>query len=219
MKEISVEPASLAQQLRLKRSQMMTVELEAIALRLFAEQGFGKVTVEDIAAEAGISARTFYRYFPAKEDVLQSRIEQRTDALRELLAARPVDEPPFASLRHALADEARGTDIVLLRRWIAVVQATPSVLNAAVGGFHLKLLAAIAEFLGARLGQSSDDLVPTMLAAATGGVIQATQIQWYFLGGDLADRVAEGVSVLESGIGTKLTRPTPSQRRVAARRR
>ena len=60
----------------------------------------------------------------------------------------------------------------------------------------------IAEFLGARLGVPSDALVPTMLAAAVGGVIQAAQTQWYFQGGDLATAISDGLAVLENGIGT-----------------
>src|SRR5947209_8550507 len=73
---------SLALQLRAKRSQMMVHELEAVALRLFEQRGFGDVTVDEIASEAQISVRTFYRYFPAKEDVLQVQIDRRSDALR-----------------------------------------------------------------------------------------------------------------------------------------
>ena len=71
----------------------MFSELEAVALRLFEERGFNEVTIEEIAAEAHISTRTFYRYFPAKEDVLQLRIDRRAEALRAALAARPGDEP------------------------------------------------------------------------------------------------------------------------------
>jgi len=55
----------LAQALNEKRSELMFGELEAVALRLFEERGFNSVTVQDIAADAKISVRTFYRYFPA----------------------------------------------------------------------------------------------------------------------------------------------------------
>jgi AcrR family transcriptional regulator len=191
---------SLALQMREKRSEMMASELEAVALRLFEERGFGDVTVEEIASEAHISARTFYRYFPSKEDVLQLQIDRRSEALRTALSARPDDEPPLHSLRLALEEVAAAEDTALLRRWIAVIAATPSVLKGVLGGIQLKGQRVIAEFFGDRLSLPSDDLVPTMLAAAAGGVIQASQTRWYFQGGDLATALSAGLDVLERGL-------------------
>ena len=184
---------------------MMISELEAVALRLFEERGFGEVTVEEIASEARISVRTFYRYFPGKEDVLQVQIDRRSVALVAALATRPADEPPLHSLRLALEEAVSAEDTALLRRWIAVVAATPGVLKGVLGGIQLKGHLAIAEFFGDRFGLPSDALVPTMLAAAAGGVIQAAQTHWYFHGGDLATAISEGLDVLERGIGTDPT--------------
>ena len=194
-------PASLAKQVRAKRSEMMLSELEAVALRLFEERGFD-VTVEEIATEAQISARTFYRYFPAKDDVLQGLIDRRSVALQAALAARPADEPPLHAIRVALEEVVAAEDEELVRRWIAVIVATPSVLKGVLGGIQLKGHRVIAEFFGARLGLGSDALVPTIMAAAVGGAIQAAQTQWYFRGGDLAASISEGLMVLERGIGT-----------------
>ena len=193
---------SLALQLRAKRSEMMASELEAVALRLFEERGFAEVTVEEIASEAHISVRTFYRYFAAKEDVLQLQIDRRSEALRAALSARPVDEVPLHSLRMAWQDVVSAEDTVLVRRWVTVVAATPSVVKGVLGGIQLKSQRAIAEFFGDRLGLPDDDLVPTMLAAAAGGVIQAAQTRWYFQGGDLATAFSDALDVLERGVGT-----------------
>jgi TetR/AcrR family transcriptional regulator, regulator of mycofactocin system len=211
---------SLAAQLRTKRSEMMISELEVVALRLFEARGFAGVTVEEIALEAQISPRTFYRYFPAKEDVLQLRIDRRSEALRVALSIRPADEPPLHSLRRALEEALSKEDTELLRRWIAVVAATPSVLQGVLGGIQLKGQRVIAEFFGSRLGQPSETLVPTMLAAAAGGVVQAAQTHWYFQGGDLAAAVSMGLEILENGIGTDprswkadMKQPKPSPRR------
>jgi AcrR family transcriptional regulator len=204
---------SLTVQLRAKRSEMMVSELEAVALRLFEQRGFGEVTVEEIASGAQISVRTVYRYFPTMEDVLQLRIERRSEALRAALADRPVDEPPLHSLRVALAEAVSAEDAELLRRWIAVVAATPSALRGVLGGIQLKAQRVIAEFFGARLGLPSDALVPTMLAAAAGGVIQAAQTQWFFHGGDLPTAFSDGLEVLERGLGTDpRTWPTGDRR-------
>jgi AcrR family transcriptional regulator len=193
---------SLAAQLRDKRSEMMVSEVERVALRMFEARGFGDATVDEIASEAQISTRTFYRYFPAKEDVLQVRIDRASAALEVALAARPADEPPLTSLRVALAEAVATEDPEERRRWTAVVAATPSVLRAVLGGIQLKSHRTIAAFLGSRLDMPSDALVPTMLAAATGGVIQAAHTQWFLLGGDLSRRLSEGLEVLERGLGS-----------------
>jgi AcrR family transcriptional regulator len=197
-----VAAESLAAQLRQKRSEMMISEVAGVALRLFEDRGFDVVTVEDIAATAHISVRTFYRYFPAKEDVLQVNIERRAAAVRAALAERPADEAPLQSLRLALAQVVAAEDPVLRRRWTSVVAATPGVLPGVLGGIQLKSLRSIAEFLGGRLDLPSESLVPTRLAAAGGGVIQAASTQWFIHGGDLAATIAEGIEVLERGIGS-----------------
>jgi AcrR family transcriptional regulator len=187
--------------MRVKRSEMMVSEVEGVALGLFEERGFDAVTVDEIASAAHISVRTFYRYFPAKEDVLQVKIDRRAVALQAALSTRPADEAPLHSLRLALVEVVFAEDPAYGRRWTSVVAATPGVLKAVVGGIQLKSHQVIAEFLGARLGLPSHDLVPVMLAAAAGGVIQAAQTQWFLLGGDLATRISEGLEVLERGIG------------------
>ncbi len=192
----------LAVQLRVKRSEMMILALEDVALRLFEQRGFEEVTVDEIASEAKVSARTFYRYFPAKEELLQVRIERRSDALRSALAGRPDDEAPLQSLRIALEEQLALEDVVVLRRWVTVVAATPSVLKGVVGGIQLKSHRVIADFFGDRLGLPGDALVPTMLAAAAGGVIQAAHTSWFFRGGDLATTMSASLEVLEQGIGT-----------------
>ena len=105
MRGQDLEAPSLSLQLRAKRLEMMESELEKVALRLFDQRGFANVTVEDIASEARISVRTFYRYFASKEDVLQLRIDRRSEVLRAALAARSADEPPLRSLRLALEEK------------------------------------------------------------------------------------------------------------------
>lgn len=186
---------------RAKRSEMMIAEVEAVALRLFEARGLGQVTVDEIAAEAGISPRTFYRYFPTKHDILLHRIERRTTHLRRALAARATDEPPLRSLRLAIQEAFAAEDPEVIRRWMAVIMADDSVLRTVLGGIQVKANPLMAEFLGSRLGMPGDALIPTMLAAAVGGIIQAAQTQWFFYGGSLAQRVSEGLEILERALG------------------
>ena len=181
---------------------MMVQELEAVGLRLFAARGFAVVTVEEIAAAAGISVRTFYRYFPTKEDLLQVQIDRRSTALRRAFADRPRDEPPLHSLRVAITEVVGAEDADRTRRWTDVVASTPNLVRAVLGGIQLKTQAAIADFFTDRLALPIDAFESVVLAAAAVGVIQAAQTHWYFNGGDLAAKVSEGLEVLERGVGS-----------------
>ena len=199
-----MEDQSLAVRLRTRRSQMMVDSLEEVALRLFEQRGFDAVTVDDLASEAQISPRTFYRYFAAKEDVFQVAIDRRSEGLRVLLEASPNDEPPVQALSRAFRSVLSAEDPVVVRRWMVVIQATPNVLRGVLGGIQLKSQTVMAEFFGARLGGASDALVPTMLAAAAGGVVMAAHTKWFLLGGDLATTVSEGLDVLQSAMAGNL---------------
>jgi AcrR family transcriptional regulator len=76
-------------------------ELMTVALRLFEKQGFDKTTVEEIAAAAEVAPRTFFRYFPCKEDVLFADHPELVTLLRDTLATRPADEPVIDAVRRA----------------------------------------------------------------------------------------------------------------------
>jgi TetR/AcrR family transcriptional regulator, regulator of mycofactocin system len=195
---------SLPLQLQAKRAELMLSELEEVALRLFDQRGFANVTVEDLATEAHISVRTFYRYFPSKEEVLQLRIVRRSELLRQALETRPADEAPLRSLRVALEEEFSATDPIALRRWVAVVADNPNVLRGVVGAIQLRIQPVIAEFLRSRLQLPSESLVPTILAAAALGVVQAVHTQWFVHNGDFATTMSESLTVLEKTISTDL---------------
>lgn len=180
----------------------MVLEIESVALRLFEEGGFSAVRVEEIAIAAGVSPRTFYRYFLTKEDIIQVRIDQRSKALRIALAERPIDESPVRSLREALAGVIAAEDSQLLRQWMVVVESSPALVRAAIGGVHLKSNIVMAEFLGLRLGLSAESVVPTMLAAAVGGVLIASNTRWFLEGGLLEERINEALEVFEAAVDT-----------------
>lgn len=77
-------------------------ELELVALELFAERGFEATTVDDLADAAGIGRRTFFRYFPSKNDVVYGDFDAALDELRSRLAATPPDVPLWDGIRDAV---------------------------------------------------------------------------------------------------------------------
>src|SRR4051812_25879789 len=74
-------------------------ELAQLAVRLFVEKGYDETTIDDLAAAAGMSKRTFFRYFASKEELVMGKYEFFGEQLAEDLAARPADEPIWVSLR------------------------------------------------------------------------------------------------------------------------
>ena len=79
--------------------------IRASALRLFGEQGYDATTVEQIAAAAGVSHMTFFRYFPTKEDVALS--DSYDPLLAGLLEQTPAGWPLTERIRAALLQGLR----------------------------------------------------------------------------------------------------------------
>jgi len=78
--------------------------LRESALRLFAEQGYDRTTIEDIAEAADLAPRTFFLHFTSKEDVLVGDTTEQLDRFRAALAARPAEEDPLLMVRAAVRD-------------------------------------------------------------------------------------------------------------------
>jgi AcrR family transcriptional regulator len=85
-----------------RRKAATRLEIAEIALRLFAQDGYAHVTTEQIAEEAGVSLRTFYRYFAAKDEVLGPIVDERVGRFVDALADRPAEESLVAAVPHAL---------------------------------------------------------------------------------------------------------------------
>jgi len=82
--------------------------LQAVTLELFAEQGFEGTTVAEIASRAGLTERTFFRYFTDKREVLFTGQDTFEGMFVDEIAAAPPDTPPFAVVNQAL--QAVATD-------------------------------------------------------------------------------------------------------------
>jgi AcrR family transcriptional regulator len=95
------------------------------ALRLFESKGYDAVLVDDIAAAADVSPRTFYRYFPAKEDVLLGG-PNAGDATRRALAQRHADETDVDFVARAMLAGLTAGDPARTMRAYRLVQAVPA---------------------------------------------------------------------------------------------
>src|SRR5260370_16384567 len=76
-------------------------EIAESAVTLFARDGYDNVSVEDISEEAGISLRTFYRYFSAKDEVLSPIFTQPTEDPLDHIPRRPPADDLADAIEHA----------------------------------------------------------------------------------------------------------------------
>jgi AcrR family transcriptional regulator len=199
--------ASLRERKKLATSR----SLRRRALDLIAERGYTHVTVEDIAEAAGVSARTFFNYFPSKEAALFGTDPDRGAEVRERIVHEAPGEPVLDVLRMVMTDKARavaeefrelGGDPMDWLGRMKEARADPH-LRAAHAAQMAMIERSIAEALAERLGADLErDPYPGLLAATATGVFRSSMTFWASSGGrvpleeivDLTFRaVAEGL--------------------------
>jgi AcrR family transcriptional regulator len=173
------------------------------ALRLFSVNGYDNTTVEDIAAAAGVSHMTFFRYFPRKENVVQTR--EYDPMIEELIVGRPPQESPLAAISAALSASFAAilpTDRQRILTRVRLMMSTPQ-LRA------LQLIAMdetrdlFARSLARRSGQDQEDLVVAVHARVAVAVFVAALETWAQTDdGDL-------VAIIDAAFGAAETATTP----------
>ena len=86
--------------------------LRRVALAQFASKGFANVTVTQLATEAGVTERTFFRHFPSKEAVLFQDYDTHLEWLAEALAQRPASESLFDAVLASVASFPHDVEVV-----------------------------------------------------------------------------------------------------------
>lgn len=154
-------------------------ELELIALRLFTEYGFDATTIEQIATEAGVSERTFFRYFGSKASVLWSEFDTEVDTIRDALARTPPDVPMMEAIRRAVisANHYRAEDVPELRIRMNLISTAPALQSSAATHYDA-WERAISEFAAARLAQPADSLYPLAIGRTALAACRAAYDRW-----------------------------------------
>src|SRR5580698_1224180 len=170
-------------------------ELEQVAFGLFEENGFDQTTVEDIATAAGIGRRTFFRYFPSKNDVPWGAFEAELDRMRVRLKACPPEVPLMDAIRLALIDFNRvaPAQVPLHRRRMELILRVPTLFAHSTLRFTA-WRQVVAEFVAERTGRRPDDLAPQAVAHAVLGVAVAGYEHW------LDDASADLGALLDDGM-------------------
>jgi AcrR family transcriptional regulator len=208
---VTPPPTAAAGGLRAAHKERTRTALVGAALRQFAERGYSAVTVEEICAEAGVSPRTFFRYFATKEHALAAPVTAVLETLGESLAAQPDSVTAWTALRRALLDAVDRVDeqsAVFLRAG-QVIRDNPGALatNAeALMVWEQQMRSEIQR----RLGAGGDSLHPRLLLGTAMLAFRVALDRWADQNGavparavleEALDAVTPGATALQRAAG------------------
>jgi len=153
--------------------------LQEIAIEMFSARGYDDVTIEELAAAAGISRRTFFRYFSSKADALMADFDEDVRRLRSALDDSDPDQPVLDAIRQAVVavNNYHAADLAQLRQRMQLQHDNPALVANAILHYE-RWQSVVADFAAARLGQPADALLPQVIARSVFGAAYAGFTSW-----------------------------------------
>lgn len=163
--------------LRQRKRQEIRERLARAAMTLFLKRGFEATTIDDIAAAADVSRRSFFHYFASKEDVVTAWQEDAASALVAEIVARPADESMLTAAENAIAaavkrlDPAEAAAMSRLKRDNPALQARDQLK-------YEKIERALADGLAQRARTKSDRQKARLVAMIAAGAMRVGGESW-----------------------------------------
>lgn len=172
------------------------------AMALLRSKGPGNFTADEVAADAGVSRRTFFNYFPSPESALAVHIEDFLDKVLPYFHARPEDEPLAESMLQALTALADPANLERTAELFQLAEENPQMNRFQLEAWtraERKIVAAIEE----RLPAGTDALYVAALVGSVFASARAALSEWLQRsGGDLGqDSLASLRGLLIDAIG------------------
>ncbi|MBN2624856.1 MAG: TetR family transcriptional regulator [Acidimicrobiales bacterium] len=166
--------------------------VEKAALELLAERGFDDTSAEEIAAAAGISRRTFFRYFGTKNNIPFGNYAALLGELEDWLSSQPADRPMFDVIVDAVVrfNRVHTDGPVAHRERMELIMHTPA-LRANAALVNAEWQAVLARYAALRMGEPPEALGPQLVAHVSLGAASAAYEQW------LRDESSDLVEVIE----------------------
>lgn len=202
---------AVQKRLQVQKRQLVRDAIYEAAIDLFAEQSFDVVTIDQVAARAGVSRRSFFRYFAGKDDLLAQNMIGYGAILTEAIKTCPRGLGPIDILQRTvlcatqqIAFSPRTREIVAISlRSESARQAHQSRMN--------EVQRTVAKAFATRVGKSlPNDVKPQLLASITLGVIDTSVMSWFR--GSHLDLGEAAQHVLSSLMGLFSPRLSPSRR-------
>lgn len=166
--------------LQVRKQQLVRNAIYDAAIELFAARGFDETTVEEVAQAAGVSRRSFFRYFASKDDLLAQNVVQYGNMLTAAITACPPALTPLETVRETVLSVIKHTVAKpVTRQVIEISQRSASARQA-----HLSRMMdvedSVAAAFAARVRSASGDhLKPRLLASLTLSIINVAIIAWF----------------------------------------
>jgi AcrR family transcriptional regulator len=184
--------------LRERKKRATRQALHDAALRLTLERGLDHLTVEEISAAAGVSPRTFFNYFPGKEQAIVGDDLFAADAghVAEIMSSAPSVLDGLQAIALSLAADAATRREQVQLRW-QVITRYPALITRIFARLE-EFTAILASAVAARVGSAPDDAYPQLMAAVTTTGIRVAVQRWTAGHGDdpLEQHVAEVFGLL-----------------------
>ncbi|MGA8598535.1 MAG: TetR family transcriptional regulator [Bryobacteraceae bacterium] len=196
----AADPIGRTPSLKVRKQELVRNAIWDAAIDLFAQKGFDETTVDDIVEAAGVSRRSFFRYFASKNDLLTQRGAVTYEALvTEAVRSCPPSYSIPEVLQHTVLEVARHSAAEpRTRKIIEIANKYPSARAALsqVEAVHYPL----AEAFAGRLRKGSKrDWTADLLAGLTMAVIRATMRAWF-------ENAGQDISITVDQVLTKLGR-------------
>jgi AcrR family transcriptional regulator len=151
----------------LKRKQQVVRDaIWGSAIDLFAKKGFEHVTVDEIAVAAGVSSRSFFRYFGSKNDLLVQAVFQYGRTVGEAIEACPKSWPPIEVMKKVTLEIAQGVAAEPRTRQVIRICEKSAAAKEALAGSLVTIEDRVAEAFRNRLRKTAKGNLKARLYAA-----------------------------------------------------
>jgi AcrR family transcriptional regulator len=204
--------------LRARKQDFVRGAIWDAAVDLFAETGFEETTIEQIARAAGVSTRTFFRYFASKNDLMGQGMVTYSALLSDAIRSAP---PAFSSLqvvRHAVQEIAAEAASHPRTRQIMHIASTSVAAREAQLSRRAEVEDAVTEaFAQTCRTAPSDDVTPRLLAGLTLSLVDVTFRAWSKRGEPDIVAITEQVFGILTALVSHQPRATRKKRRARSR--
>ncbi|MGB8830821.1 MAG: TetR family transcriptional regulator [Candidatus Sulfotelmatobacter sp.] len=166
--------------LQVRKQQLVRNAIYDAAIDLFAKEGFDETTVEEVAQAAGVSRRSFFRYFASKDDLLAQNVVHFGSVLSATITACPPALTPLETVRETVLAVVRQTAAHPRTRQIIEISQRSASARQAHHSRMMEVEDTVAAAFAARLKSASkDDLKPRLLASLTLSIMNLAIFSWF----------------------------------------